>query len=266
VVPPNTGRWDASVIAEAYDNLAAGYDRELAKDEWIRRLLWRRFDRLFGVGARVIDAGCGTGIDALHLTERGVEVTAVDTSPGMLASLHAKAAGRFGEAALTTVLGEMNAVLAALSGTFDGIVSSFAALNTVALDEFAHSAARLVRPGGHLVCHMLAPGYHGYRLALLLRSAGRLRRGQPRSVQIRLADRRIDHTNLDPRDVYERFFAASFERADCHAVGFLVSPAIERHAPGGLLDLLGAAEAVIGRVPPLLACGRFFVLDLVRRR
>ncbi|HTB57427.1 MAG TPA: class I SAM-dependent methyltransferase [Polyangia bacterium] len=257
---------DASIIAGAYDNLAAGYDRELAKDEWIRRLLWRRFDRLFRAGDRVIDAGCGTGIDALHLAERGVRVTAVDASPGMLASLRAKAAGRFGDAALATVLGELNAVLTALSGTFDGIVSSFAALNTVALDEFAASAARLVRPGGHVVCHMLAPGYHGHRLALLLTSTGRLRRSQPRPVQVRLADQRIDHSNLDPRDVYERFFATSFERSDCHAVGLLVSPAIERHASRRLLDLLGAAEAVIGRLPPLVTCGRFFVLDLVRRR
>jgi SAM-dependent methyltransferase len=255
---------DASVIAEAYDNLAAGYDHQLAQDEWIRQLLWRRFDRLFLAGDRVIDAGCGTGIDALHLAERGVQVMAVDASPGMLGALRAKAAGRFGDASLCTVLGEINGVLATLSGTFDGIVSSFAALNTVALDEFADSAARLVRPGGHVVCHMLAPGYHGHRLALLLTSAG-LRRGQSRPVQVRLADRQIDHANLDPRDVYDRFFAASFERSACHAVGLLVSPAMERHASRRLLDLLGAGDALIGRVPLLLACGRFFVLDLVRR-
>lgn len=255
---------DASVIAGAYDNLAAGYDGKLAHDEWIRRLLWRRFDRLFRAGDRVIDAGCGTGIDALHLAERGVQVTAVDASPEMLAALRAKAAGRFVAAALTAVLGEINAVLATLSGTFDGVVSSFAALNTVALDEFARSAARLVRPGGHVVCHMLAPGYHGHRLALLLTSAG-LRRGPPRPIRVRLADQHIDHTNLDPRDVYDRFFAASFERSACHAVGLLVSPAIERHASRRLLNLLAAGDALIGRVPPLLACGRFFVLDLVRR-
>ena len=256
---------DASIIGHAYDTLAAGYDRQLARDEWIRRLLWRRFDRLFRAGDRVIDAGCGTGIDALHLAERHVQVTAVDASPGMLACLRAKAAGRFGDAALTTVLGEMNAVLATLSATFDGIVSSFAALNMVALDAFADSAARLVRPGGHVVCHMLAPGYHGHRLALLLTSAGGLSRGQPRSVQVRLADQKIDHSNLDPRDVYDRFFAASFERSACHAVGLFVSPAIEQRASGRLLDLLAAGEAVVGRLPALLACGRFFVLDLVRR-
>ena len=164
-----------------------------------------------------------------------------------------------------TVLGEMNEALAALPGPFDGIVSSFAALNMVALDEFAGVAARLVRPGGHLVCHMLAPGYHGHRLALLLTSAGRLKRGQPRPIQVRLADQRIAHSNFDPRDVYDRFFAASFARSACHAVGLLVSPAMERRASRRLLDLLGAGEAVLGRVPALLACGRFFVLDLVRR-
>jgi len=256
---------DASIIARAYDSLAAGSDRQLAQDEWMRRLLWRRFDRLFSAGDRVIDAGCGTGIDALHLAGRRVQVTAVDASPGMLACLRAKAAGRFGDAALTTVVGEMNAVLATLSGTFDGIVSSFAALNMVALDEFAGLAARLVKPGGHVVCHMLAPGYHGHRLALLLTSAGRLKTGQPRPVQVRFGDQRIDHSNLDPRDVYDRFFAASFERAACHHVGLLVSPAIERRASGWLLDLLGVGEGLLGGVPPLLACGRFFVLDVVRR-
>ena len=62
----------------------------------------------------------------------------------------------------------------------------------MALDEFAGLAARLVKPGGHVVCHMLAPGYHGHRLALLLTSAGRLKTGQPRPVQVRFGDQRID--------------------------------------------------------------------------
>jgi SAM-dependent methyltransferase len=256
---------DPTSIADAYDAMATGYDQKLERDGWMRRLLWRRFDRLFARGHRVLDVGCGTGIDTIHLAGGGVRVTAIDASPGMIAALRAKADDRFGDAAPDCHIGEINEVLAGLTGPFDGGVSSFAALNTVALDRFAVEAGRLVRPGGHLVCHLLSPGYHRGPLERLLMSAQGRRGTGPAQVSVRLGGQPIALTNLHPLEVYERFFSAAFELRDRHGLGLIVGPTIERWTSGPLLDLLGAADAWLGGIAPFLAVGRFFLLDLKRR-
>ena len=256
---------DPSLVGSAYDALASGYDRDLERSGWMRRQLWRRFDRLFEPGTQVIDAGCGTGADTLHLAAHGVRITAIDASAGMIAELRAKAADRAGDNAPVCRVGGINEVLATLAGPFDGIVSSFAALNTVSLDEFAAVAARLVRPGGHVVCHMLSPGYHrGVLGRLLLSMAGRHGSGAV-PMPVRLAGQPIEHTNLHPLEIYDRFFAPAFELHERRAMALIVTPGIERRLGGGFLDLLAAADARLGALGPLLPVGRFFLLDLIRR-
>lgn len=241
-------------IGAAYDSLAAEYDGHLARDAWTRRILWRHFDRLFREGDRVLDVGCGTGSDTVHLASRRVRVTAVDVSPGMIAQLRAK----LGDAALASMvdvrLGDINDLAPALTGPFDGVVSSFAALNTVDLTRFAAAAARLVRPGGRIVCHMLAPGY----------AAGRPDGGAGSAV-IDVAGQPLPHLQLPAGQVYRRFFAADFAQRASYALGFLVSRKMEMILPAPALDLLGHIEAIVGAAPPLVSAGRFFVLDLERR-
>src|SRR3954468_13584240 len=86
----------------AYDALAPEYDAAVAPSTWVRERLWERLDLLFPPGSRVLDVTAGTGLDVLHLAARGVEVTACDLSPGMLARLTPKAP------AIPTVVADYN--------------------------------------------------------------------------------------------------------------------------------------------------------------
>jgi SAM-dependent methyltransferase len=260
-----------SQIAEAYDELAGDYDRQLEEDGWMRRILWRHFDRLFCAGDCVLDVGCGTGLDSIHLASRRIRVTAVDASPEMVARLRTKAAAGIADAPAIYV-GEINEVLAGLPGPFDGIVSSFAALNTVALDAFAEAAARLLRPGGRAVCHMLSPGYHRGRLSRWRRwrswradGVARAREREREEVAIPLAGRAVAHLNLPPLETYRRFFATRFEQRECYALGLTMPRRGSRRIPRSIVDALGRADVLLGSVPWLLPFGRFFVLDLERR-
>ncbi len=110
---------------------ARTYDSEFTYSpiaRWLRERVWQRLDALFAPGKRVLEIGCGTGEDALHLAQRGVEVVATDASPDMLTvaeqKLHA--------AGLRAVFQpfDLNAPSTwQVDGLFDGVYSNFGPLN-----------------------------------------------------------------------------------------------------------------------------------------
>src|SRR5262249_47720119 len=79
--------------ATAFDVLAARYDElwtESPAGRAQRELVWRELDLRFHPGQRILDIGCGTGVDAAHFAARGVDVEALDASPAMVARAEAR--------------------------------------------------------------------------------------------------------------------------------------------------------------------------------
>lgn len=112
-----------------------------------RAQVWREIDALFQPGQHILDLGCGTGDDALHLISRGVRVTAIDIAPAMVETARARGIEAFC-APIETL---------SISGTFDGVLSDFGALNCVAnLSDLTPRLAPLLRPGGTLAFCVLA--------------------------------------------------------------------------------------------------------------
>jgi SAM-dependent methyltransferase len=247
-----------------YDNVAEGYDETLARDAWMRRALFRHFARLFRSGDHVLDIGAGTGIDALYLASSGIRVTAVDASIGMLDQLREKLARTPLSSRVDVQLGEAVEVARRLPGPFDGIISSFAAMNTVDMTSFAPEAARLLRPGGRFVAHLLSPAYGAGGLA---RRAWRALSHSPYddTILVEIGGRSIPHLVLDQDDFYHRALSAHFMMRDAYALGFLVGRRAERHLPARVLDGLARLEARVTRPRRLTSAGRFYVLDLERR-
>ena len=137
-----------NIIGTAYDAIAANYESQLAPAQWIRERLWKRMDLLFPAGSRILDVTAGTGLDAFHLAERDVSVVACDLSPHMLDILLKR------NLPIKAVVSNFN--LLPIHGQFDGIISTFAGLNTSPdLKAFATQAARLLRPNGTLFIHLL---------------------------------------------------------------------------------------------------------------
>ena len=113
-------------MLEAYEAAAPDYDRQVQGDGWMRNVLWDRYARLFSAGQTVLDLGCGTGIDAVFLAQRGVRVMGIDASPSMIAQSRAKLA-----AAELDDLVDLRVMEVARLGTlprqgFDGIICAFA--------------------------------------------------------------------------------------------------------------------------------------------
>src|SRR5271154_7313270 len=75
------------LIQAPFDALAEGYDHAFTFSNIgraQRSAVWRELERTFRSGDRVLEIGCGTGVDACFLAERGVKVVACDSSSAMI--------------------------------------------------------------------------------------------------------------------------------------------------------------------------------------
>jgi ubiquinone/menaquinone biosynthesis C-methylase UbiE len=121
-----------------------------------RSAVWRELSRTFRAGDRVLEIGCGTGVDACFLAERGVKVLACDSSPAMIQV----AARRVRETGTRNVdlrvLAAENLADIQREGPFDGVFSNFGALNCVEdLHAVGEDIGRLLKPGGTaLMCFL----------------------------------------------------------------------------------------------------------------
>ena len=147
---------DLQDTRDAFDNVAADYDGPRGNNALIQDMrseLWRWLDATFAPGSRLIDIGCGTGLDAVRMARLGHHVMATDWSSQMV--------GRTRERAVREQVADRVPAIAAGAhelhrleeqGTYDGAYSSLGPLNCApALEDVAHECARLLRPGGALV-------------------------------------------------------------------------------------------------------------------
>ena len=101
-------------------------------------------------GARILDAGCGTGGYALELVQRGYVVTGLDLSVPLL--MEAQKRTNSGRVALTLVCGDLLAL--PFAPHYDGILcrgvlNDF--LHTPSRQQVFFSFAQVLRPGGVLI-------------------------------------------------------------------------------------------------------------------
>ena len=119
----------------------------------MRTEMWRWLDATFTPASRLLDLGCGTGLDAVRLAQLGHHVTATDWSAAMVRRTRERAAHeRLSERVQALSIGAHE--LRQLDGdeAFDGAYSNLGALNCVPdLGSVARECARLLKPGGALV-------------------------------------------------------------------------------------------------------------------
>ena len=141
---------------KAFDSVAADYDGPRGNNALIQDMraeMWRGLDRTFVPGSRLLDLGCGTGLDAIRMAQRGHRVVATDWSTEMVARTATRAwqesvADRVD--ALAIGAHELNRLEG--EGTFDGAYSNLGPLNCVPdLPDVSRGCARLLKPRGALV-------------------------------------------------------------------------------------------------------------------
>jgi ubiquinone/menaquinone biosynthesis C-methylase UbiE len=141
---------------QAFDSVAADYDGPRGNNDLIQDMrseMWRWLDASFKPGDRLIDLGCGTGLDAVHLAKLGYRVTATDWSPQMVERTQARAEAEGVSPWVSAVnVGAQELDQLADSAGFEGAYSNLGPLNCVPdLTVVSHECARLLKPGGLLV-------------------------------------------------------------------------------------------------------------------
>jgi SAM-dependent methyltransferase len=256
----------------AFDSVAVDYDGPRGNNVLIqrmRRALWNAVCDELPPGSRLLDLGCGTGIDAAEFARCGYRVTATDWSPRMVERSRELAAH-----AATCSRIDVRHVgihqLDRIEGEFDGIYSDLGPLNCVPdLGTAAAECARLLRPGGKLVCSVIGricPWEIGH---YVLR--GRFRRARVRAARGATPVGMNRHTIWTryylPREFY-RAFAEHFSLCGYRALGLFMPPPYlldYYHRHQRWCDWLGRLDDRMGALPLLRAMGDHFLIVMSAR-
>ena len=147
----------------AFDRHAFRYQDRWGADpvaQIMRHAVHAALDRHAPPGCRILDAGCGIGLDTAWLADHGRAVVALDASAQMAAH-----AARAAPSAEVHHLSALDAP--ALQTTFDAALLNFGVLNCLPLPAAAQALAAVVRPGGRLLLvpmPRLSPAWMLHRL------------------------------------------------------------------------------------------------------
>jgi SAM-dependent methyltransferase len=143
---------DDPIALDAYETMADAYSDRVGEKPFnaflerpATRALLPDLD-----GERVLDAGCGPGVTTEELLETGADVVGLDVSSRMLAHARERVGGR-------VVRADLGSPLPFVDDSFDGVHSSLALHYVADWPHLFGELARVLKPGGWLVCSVQHP-------------------------------------------------------------------------------------------------------------
>jgi ubiquinone/menaquinone biosynthesis C-methylase UbiE len=261
-----------------WDAAAVNYDRDFSGTliGQTRRLsVWRDLERVFHPGQRLLELNCGTGIDAIHLAARGIQVVACDISPHMIQIARQDAiTSGFARSLDFRVLPTEDLESLASEAPFDGAFSNFSGLNCVEdLSAVSRNLARLLKPGAPLLACVIGH-FVPWEIAWFLAH------GKPSKALARIRDKGIRDNGtiveagglkIQRPSVREmtRLFAPEFELRSCRGIGIAVPPSYMEHWARrfpAALRLLARADNLIERLPLFRNLGDCILLEFSRTK
>jgi SAM-dependent methyltransferase len=228
---------------KSFDTLAEEYDArwsDTAVGVHQRRAVWNSIDSLFRKDDLVLDLGCGTGVDALHLESLGVYVFGIDSSCRMV-----EVARRRGVDAYCQPIENLER----LNLQVDGVISNFGALNCVkSLSSVAPTIARMLHPGGYVAACLLGR-------TCLWEIAHYLRRGQVTKAVRRLSGKATSSLQVDVfypsrREVVSAF-GPDFRLVRWTGVGLFVPPSYVGNLSDTTIARLAGLDRRLAHLPLL---------------
>jgi ubiquinone/menaquinone biosynthesis C-methylase UbiE len=230
-----------------YDEFAARYEdaRHAGYHALVDRLeidLVRRY----GERARVLEAGCGTGLLLERVAAFAAEAVGIDLSPGMLTRARGRGL-RVANASITE--------LPFADAAFDVAYSFKVLAHVEAIGAALAEMARVVRPGGYV----LAEFYNTRSLRYLVK---RLKPATP--ISDRTTDEAV-YTRYDSLEAVRSYLPPGLDLVDLRGVR-IFTPVSHVHRVPLLGALLGTLEERAADHPLFRAFGGFLIVVLRKAR
>lgn len=259
--------------SRAFDSVASEYDGPLGNNALIQRMRERVIARIvaaFPPGSRLLDLGCGTGIDAVDLATRGYDIVAVDSSRAMIDRTCSRIRdNHLGHRARAVQLG-IHELDLLREERFDGLYSNLGPLNCVPdLHAASREMARLLKPSGKIIASVIGKycpwEFVFYFLRLdFKRARSRLTNS---TVPVPLRGETIWTRYYSPGEFYE-IFADEFQLVALRSLSLFLPPpylvhAYERHSQ--LFRPLVFLDDRLSAAPLLRNFGDHFMIELQKR-
>ena len=260
--------------AAPFDAIAERYDETFTTSKIgraQRASVWKELERAFRPGDRVLEIGCGTGVDACFLADHGVKVIACDNSPRMIAVATRRVAqGDKLRLVYPQLLAAEDIDTLRNGDSFDGAFSNFGTLNCVEdLQQFARDLGALLNPGATVLLCWMGPCCLWEIVWYLTRGKPdkafrRFRRG---GVTARLAERATVRVRYPSARSLGRTFAPEFRLVSIKGIGVSVPPSyLETGAKRfpRLFELSMQADSLLGRCPGIRMLADHILLEFRR--
>lgn len=262
------------IYSAPFDAVASRYDETFTLSRIgraQRASVWHELEQAFHLGDRVLEIGCGTGVDACFLAERGIRVLASDSSSQMISVTTRKIQDQGLQNLIEPRLlraedvGDLPA-----NQVFDGALSNFGALNCVEdLGQLVRDLAKVLRPGATaLLCWMGSCCAWEIVWHLMHGNTGKaFRRLQKDGITARIADGAMVRVYYPSLKALARTFAPEFQLKSVRGIGVAVPPSYlepwaQRHPE--LLQFCERADSQLGRCPGIRALADHMLLRFQR--
>lgn len=262
------------VYAAPFDAVATRYDETFTASligKAQRKAVWSELTRTFHPGDRILEIGCGTGVDACFLADRGVHVLACDPSSKMIEVATRRVRERGLQKRVTTiVLGAGEVTSLHENELFDGAFSNFGALNCVEdLTQLARGLATFIRPRASAVLCWMGP-FCAWEMIWYLAHGNRekaFRRSNRQAITARIADEASLPVRYPSVKLLARTFAPEFRLKSIKGVGIAVPPSYveawaQRHPQ--LLRVCEQVDSWTARFPGIRLLGDHVLVRLER--
>lgn len=257
-------------IAERYDSIFT--ESPIGRAQ--RSSVWEELASAFRPGNHVLEIGCGTGVDACFLAERGVSVTACDRSREMVRMTEMRIrnwSSRFQKAfVLPRVMAAEQIGTLAREHRFDGAFSNFGVLNCIPdLCKLAEDLATVLKPRARVVLCLMGPSC-AWEMAWFLMHGQRrraFRRLSSHPVDARVDEYGVISVRYPTVREMKRILAPQFRLNSVKGVGLLVPPTYAADWANrfpNCLNLARSADWFLSRCPGIRVLADHILLTFER--